>query len=120
MYKERIVIKVGTNVMTNRDNRIVGPTLNKLVRQIAYLYEQDIITILVSSGSTIAGKEIIGDCSATDPSIRRQIFSSVGQPRMMRGYYSMFGRGGMASKLKIAKMMAQKGIPTYIANGKWA
>jgi glutamate 5-kinase len=28
------------------------------------------------------------------------------------------GRGGMGSKLKIAKSTAQKNIPTYIANGK--
>ena len=28
------------------------------------------------------------------------------------------GRGGMASKLKIAKGTAKKDIPTYIANGK--
>ena len=28
------------------------------------------------------------------------------------------GRGGMASKLKIAKGTASKDIPTYIANGK--
>ena len=50
MYKERIVIKVGTNVMTNRDNRIVRPVLRRLVKQIAELYERDIMTILVSSG----------------------------------------------------------------------
>jgi glutamate 5-kinase len=28
------------------------------------------------------------------------------------------GRGGMRSKLKIAKDTARKNIPTYIANGK--
>ena len=50
-YKKRIVIKVGTNVMVNRDNRIVGPILKKLVDQIARLYEEDIITVLISSGS---------------------------------------------------------------------
>jgi len=103
-FKKRVVVKVGTNVMTNRDNRIVGPTLNNLVRQIAYLYEQDIITVLVSSGSSIAGKEVIGECSATDPSVRRQIFSSVGQPRLMRGYYSMFKAFGM----RCAQVLATK------------
>lgn len=103
-FKKRIVIKVGTNVMTNKNNRIVGPILKNLVRQIAYLYERDIITILVSSGSTIAGKEILGDCSAIDPTIRRQVFSSVGQPRMMRHYYSMFLDFG----LQCAQVLATK------------
>jgi glutamate 5-kinase len=94
-FKKRVVVKVGTNVMTNRNNRIVGPILKNLVRQIAYLYEREIIVILVSSGSAIAGKEVIGDCKATDKNTRRQIFSSVGQPRLMRHYYSMFHDFGM-------------------------
>tara|TARA_B100000508_G_scaffold141091_1_gene146288 strand:- start:14255 stop:15034 length:780 start_codon:yes stop_codon:yes gene_type:complete len=103
-FKKRVVVKVGTNVMTNRNNRIVGPILKNLVRQIAYLYERDIITILVSSGSAIAGKEVLGDCAAEDPSTRRQIFSSVGQPRLMRHYYSMFHDFGM----RCAQVLATK------------
>lgn len=95
MHSKRIVVKVGTNVMTNMNNRIVGPILKNLVRQIAYLYERDIITILVSSGSAIAGKEVLGACQAEDKSTRRQIYSSVGQPRMMRHYYTMFHDYGM-------------------------
>lgn len=103
-HTKRIVVKVGTNVMTNRNNRIVGPILKNLVRQIAYLYERDIITVLVSSGSAIAGKEVLGDCSATDKTTRRQIFSAVGQPRMMRHYYSMFHDFGM----RCAQVLATK------------
>ncbi len=104
MSRKRVVIKVGTNVMTNKDNRIVGPILNELVRQIAELYENDIMPVLVSSGSAIAGKEILGDTTITDPSIRRQIFSSVGQPRMMRHYYSLFHNYGM----RCAQVLATK------------
>lgn len=103
-FKKRIVVKVGTNVMTNRNNRIVGPILKNLIRQIAYLYERDIITILVSSGSAIAGKEVLGDCLAQNPTTRRQIFSSVGQPRLMRHYYSMFQDFGM----RCAQVLATK------------
>ena len=84
MHKQRIVVKVGTNVMTNVNNRIVGPILKNLVRQIAYMYERGIITVLVSSGSAIAGKEVLGSCNADDSTTRRQIYSSVGQPRLMR------------------------------------
>ncbi|MAN02415.1 MAG: glutamate 5-kinase [Owenweeksia sp.] len=102
--KKRVVIKVGTNVMTNKDNRIVGPILKELVRQIAALYEEDILTVLVSSGSAIAGKEILGDCIPKDSSTRRQIFSAVGQPRMMRHYYSIFHDYGM----RCAQVLATK------------
>lgn len=102
--KKRIVVKVGTNVMTNKDNRIVGPILKGLVHQIAELYEEDVLTVLVSSGSAIAGKEILGDSEITDPATRRQVFSAVGQPRMMRHYYSIFHDYGM----RCAQVLATK------------
>lgn len=101
---KRVVVKVGTNVLTNKDNRILGPVLRELVRQIAVLYEQDIMVILVSSGSAIAGMEVLGDTNITDKSVRRQVYSSVGQPRMMRHYYSIFHDYGM----RCAQILATK------------
>ncbi|MEP6263024.1 MAG: glutamate 5-kinase [Gillisia sp.] len=101
---KRIVVKVGTNVMTNKDHRILGPVLKHLVEQIATLYEQDIMVVLVSSGSAIAGKEILGEINIQDPSKRRQVYSSVGQPRMMRHYYSLFHDYGM----RCAQVLATK------------
>ncbi|KJD31461.1 gamma-glutamyl kinase [Tamlana nanhaiensis] len=95
MYKERIVIKVGTNVMTNKDNRIIKPVLEGLVKQIAELYERDIICVLVSSGSVIAGKEVLGKSKIEDRTQRRQVYSAIGQPRMMRLYYGIFHDYGM-------------------------
>ncbi|TYB78068.1 glutamate 5-kinase [Bizionia gelidisalsuginis] len=92
---KRIVVKVGTNVITNKDNRILHPILKELVRQISVLYERDIMVVLVSSGAAIAGREVIGDTNITDASTRRQVYSSVGQPRMMRHYYSLFHDYGM-------------------------
>lgn len=104
MEAKRIVVKVGTNVMTNKDNRILGPVLKHLVEQIATLYEEDVMVVLVSSGSAIAGKEILGEISVKDPSKRRQVYSSVGQPRMMRHYYSIFHDYGM----RCAQVLATK------------
>ncbi|ALM07705.1 gamma-glutamyl kinase [Sediminicola sp. YIK13] len=104
MYKQRVVIKVGTNVMTNKDNRIVKPVLDHLVQQIAELYEQDIMSILVSSGSVIAGMEVMGESKITDKGTRRQVYSAIGQPRMMRHYYNIFQDYGM----KCAQVLATK------------
>ena len=102
---QRVVIKVGTQVITNKDNRIVGKVLAKLVEQIAYLYEQGIISVLVSSGSVIAGKEVMSrGLQATDKITRRQIFSAIGQPRMMRHYYNLFQDHGM----RCAQVLATK------------
>jgi glutamate 5-kinase len=101
---KRVVVKVGTNVLTNKDNRILGPVLRELARQIAVLNEDDINVILVSSGSVIAGKEVLGEIKIKDKSIRRQVYSSVGQPRMMRHYYSIFHDYGM----RCAQILATK------------
>lgn len=102
--KKRVVIKVGTNVLTNKDNRIVRPIIHSIVRQIAELYERDILSVLISSGSVIAGKEVVGDLELEDKTMRRQVFSSVGQPRMMRTYYETFHDYGM----KCAQVLATK------------
>jgi len=104
MYNELIVIKVGTNVMTNKDNRIVRPVLRRLVKQIADLYEMGIATILVSSGSVIAGKEVMGKSKIKDKTQRRQVYSAIGQPRMMRLYYNIFQDYG----LKCAQVLPTK------------
>ncbi|PTX62310.1 glutamate 5-kinase [Kordia periserrulae] len=101
---KRVVVKVGTNVLTNKDNRILGPVLRELVRQIAVLHEEDISVILVSSGSVIAGKEVLGDIAIKDKSIRRQVYSSVGQPRMMHHYYKTVHDYG----LRCAQVLATK------------
>ena len=47
MYDQLIVVKVGTNVMKNKNNKIVRPVLEHLISQIANLYERNIMTILV-------------------------------------------------------------------------
>jgi len=91
-------------VLTNKDNRLVKPILHQIVKQIASLYEQDIMAVLISSGSAIAGKEVLGSCSIQDKAIRRQVFSSVGQPRMMRTYYELFHDYGM----KCAQVLGTK------------
>lgn len=102
---KRVVIKVGTHVITNKDNRIVGKVLGKLVEQIAYLYEKGIMSVLVSSGSVIAGKEVMSKgLRSEDPITRRQVFSAVGQPRMMRHYYNLFQDHGM----RCAQVLATK------------
>lgn len=90
--------------MVNKDNRIVSPILKGLVDQIARLYEEDVITVLISSGSVIAGKEILDNNNIEDDTIRRQVYSAVGQPRMMRHYYSIFHDYGM----RCAQVLATK------------
>src|SRR5690625_7320481 len=58
--------------------------------------------ILVASGSVIAGKEVLGESKLESKTIRRQVFSSIGQPRMMRLYYNIFREYGMKCGQELA------------------
>ncbi len=95
MYTQRVLIKVGTNVISNRANRIMRPVLRNLVRQIAALYERDVMCALVSSGSIISGMEVLGKIESANETQRRQVYSATGQPRLMRLYYDLFEEYGM-------------------------
>src|SRR5690606_22929912 len=102
---KRVVIKVGTQAITNKDNRIPGKVMAKLVEQIVHLDGHGIQVVLVSSGSVTAGEEVVGHrLKATDKITRRQVFSAIGQPRMMRHYYNLFHHHGM----RCAQVLATK------------
>lgn len=105
-YYKRIVIKVGTNVLTNSENRIVKKYLEKIVKQICTLHEEGIMCVLVSSGAAISGKEVMGGTKLKieDKNIRRQVFAAIGQPRLMHHYYDLFINYG----LRCAQILATK------------
>ena len=52
----RIVIKVGSNVLTRSDGKLDVTRMSALVDQIAWLRKQDIEVILVSSGAMASGR----------------------------------------------------------------
>src|SRR5699024_634995 len=64
--------------------------------------DNGIITVLVSSGSVIAGMELLSENTIENKEIRQQVYSAVGQPRMMRHYYTIFGNFGMRCAQVIA------------------
>lgn len=69
------------------------------------------MTLLVSSGSAIAGKEVLGTSAIEDSSIRRQVYSAIGQPRLMRLYYNIFHDFGInCAQVSPTKRDFQPGI----------
>jgi glutamate 5-kinase len=62
--KKRIVIKIGSNVLTRQDGKLDVTRMSALVDQVAWLRKQDIEVILVSSGAVACGRrELIVDHS---------------------------------------------------------
>jgi len=93
--KRRIVIKIGSNVLTRQDGKLDVTRMSALVDQVAWLRNQDIEVILVSSGAVACGRrELIVDHSL-DSVEQRQLFSAVGQVKLVGLYYDLFREFGI-------------------------
>ncbi len=90
MLYQRIVIKLGTSVLTAGTPYINRPRLIELVRQCARLHEDGVDVIIVSSGAMAAGKEQMGFPDLPPSVPAKQMLSAVGQPRLISLYQNYF------------------------------
>ena len=93
--KHRIVIKVGSNVLTRADGKLDVTRMSALVDQIAWLRKQDYEIILVSSGAVACGRRELTVDHSLDSVEQRQLFSAVGQVKLVGLYYDLFREFGI-------------------------
>lgn len=86
----RIVIKAGTNSLTDETSKLDTEKLNKLVDDVMKLRERRRDVLFVSSGAIGAGKGRVGYADATVE--ESQALSTVGQSHLMRRYTESFER----------------------------
>jgi len=91
---DRVLVKVGTNSLTNDESRLDDAKLDKLVDDIADLTDHGKEVVLVSSGSIGAGKGRIG-FDPEDTVEESQAVSTIGQSHLMRRYTESFERYGL-------------------------
>ena len=89
-YK-RIVVKIGSNVLTRPDRRIDITRLSSLVDQIATLRQAGIEVIMVSSGAVASGRSLLNIERKLDEVSARQLYSSIGQAKLIHLYWELFG-----------------------------
>ncbi len=94
-YK-KITVKVGSNVLTKSDGTLNDATILHLVDQIANLHKQGIEVILVSSGAVAAGRGEIGNGKKLDTVSARQLWSAVGQVKLINKYAEAFRKYGIS------------------------
>lgn len=94
MNRKRIVVKVGSNVLTRHDGKPNVTNLSALVDQIAHLRASGHEIILVSSGAVACGRGVFKSNRQLDSVAQRQLFSSIGQIRLINLYNSLFGEYG--------------------------
>jgi len=91
---KRIVIKVGTNVLTKKDGDVNMRWVNNFAKQICFLMKKNKEIIVVTSGSIGAGCHLLGMKKRPRDLIGKQATASVGQTRLMRVYKDAFRRAG--------------------------
>jgi len=89
--KRRIVIKIGSSVLTREDGTLDITRMSAIVDQITELRKSGIEVILVSSGAVASGKSAIKPKTKLDIISTRQLFSSIGQVKLINQYFTLFG-----------------------------
>ena len=90
---KRIAVKIGSNVLTRPDGTLDITRMSALVDQLAALHRSGVEVIMVTSGAVASGrsemKRSVGQ-RHLDSVSARQLFSAVGQAKLINRYYELF------------------------------
>jgi len=101
----RIVVKLGTHLLTGGDKHLDQTVMADLARQIAHLHEQGAEIIIVSSGAIAAGRHKLGIEGIIKGIPYKQVLASVGQSRLMNVYEQIFDQ----HHITVAQALLTKG-----------
>lgn len=86
----RVVVKLGTSVLTEGSTHLNHPRMLDLVQQAADLHAEDHEIIIVSSGAVAAGRTLLNYWEKDMSVSMRRTLSAVGQFQLMRAYDRLF------------------------------
>jgi glutamate 5-kinase len=95
MQYKRIVVKVGTNLLTGGSGKLDVKIMADLVKQMAELHGRGYELILVTSGAVAAGRERLGIKNKLKDIPFKQVMAAVGQNRLMHLYDELFSIYGI-------------------------
>jgi len=91
----RVVLKLGTGLLTDVQNRLALSQIEVLVAQVAALHEQKKQIIIVSSGAIGAGMAELGLKQRPKRLDELQAAAAIGQSKLMAVYDELFGKSGI-------------------------
>lgn len=91
----RVVVKFGTNILTNDEGDVSLPRVYSFIEDVSRLKKAGKEIILVSSGAVGLGKNKLG-LESTDAVALKQACAAVGQGRLMSMYEAGFDKYGLA------------------------
>lgn len=92
---KRIVIKIGSNVLTDNQGFLNLNRMNELVRQISEIKASRIEVVIISSGAVASGKSVFQPRQKLDTVGQRQMWSSLGQVKLIQSYSNLFEKYGI-------------------------
>ena len=111
MTNKRIVIKIGTNLLTEKLCGLKTDFINHIARQISELKKQENEIIIVTSGAIGAGCTELGVKKSREVEVR-QALAAVGQSTVMGAYHDAFSKYG----IKVDKLLELGVIPIINEN----
>ena len=102
-YK-KIVVKIGSNVITQENGLPDESRIQHLVNQLAEIKKQGIEVILVSSGAVASGRSLIKVSEKQDAVTTRQLLAAIGQVKLINTYANFFD----VHKIKCAQVLVTK------------
>ncbi|MEG0291605.1 MAG: glutamate 5-kinase [Anaerovoracaceae bacterium] len=88
---KKVVIKIGSNVLSDDDGHINRKGLKNIVEQVFTLMEDGKQVIIVSSGAGICGATAINKWSRRKDINYKQALCAIGQVELMMAYKELFG-----------------------------
>lgn len=92
---ERIVIKIGSNVLSRPDGTLDVTRMSSLVDQTVALRRAGYEIMIVTSGAVACGRSIVRTQGTLDSVEQRQLYSAVGQVQLINHYSNFFGEYGI-------------------------
>ena len=95
MKFKKIAVKIGSNVLTRADGTLDITRMSALVDQISQLYKKGVEIVMISSGAVASGRSVMGINKKMGVVDQRQLFSAVGQAKLINHYYELFREHGI-------------------------
>ncbi len=90
MEQRTVVVKVGSNVLTDHTGSLDLQAMSRIVMQLVHLRSAEIRVILVSSGAVASGLSVMPMPAFQDRVRKRQLLAAVGQPHLIQTYVRLF------------------------------
>ncbi|WP_112354202.1 glutamate 5-kinase [Shewanella benthica] len=91
----RVVVKLGTSVLTSGSKQLDKAHMVELARQMAALMKAGVEVVLCTSGAIAAGREHLGYPELPDTLANKQLLAAVGQSQLILAWSQLFSIYGL-------------------------